>query len=119
MRVEARVPGDPPAPPGYELRPPAGLAEVRNSTEDIELFTLLTRVVARGAFPEGGDRLAAGADQLAAPSGARGGRLPARQGRPRMPVAAVKADHHTTTRISTFRGPIQSPIQPPGISKRA
>ncbi|MFM8271598.1 MAG: hypothetical protein ACKODX_04605, partial [Gemmata sp.] len=59
------VPGDPPAPPGYELRPPAGLAEVRNSTEDIELFTLLTRVVARGAFPEGGDRLAAGADQLA------------------------------------------------------
>src|SRR2546428_9639025 len=35
------------------------------------------------------------------------------------PVAAVKNDHQTTTRIKTFRGPIQSPSQPPGISKSA
>src|SRR5438045_1642285 len=32
------------------------------------------------------------------------------------PVAAVNADHHNTIRVSTRRGPIQSPIQPPGIS---
>src|SRR6266853_6088691 len=32
------------------------------------------------------------------------------------PVAAVKNDHHITTRISTLRGPILSPSQPPGIS---
>src|SRR5262249_31488756 len=35
------------------------------------------------------------------------------------PVAAVKSDHMTTTRINTLRGPIQSPSQPPGISKSA
>src|SRR5436190_4329581 len=35
------------------------------------------------------------------------------------PVAAVKTDHMITTRISTLRGPIQSPSQPPGISKSA
>ena len=35
------------------------------------------------------------------------------------PVAAVNTDHMATTRISTFRGPIQSPSQPPGISKTA
>src|SRR5512145_2277342 len=29
------------------------------------------------------------------------------------PVAAVKNDHITTTRMRTFRGPIQSPSQPP------
>src|SRR5688572_8805992 len=34
------------------------------------------------------------------------------------PVAAVNTDHIITTRISTFRGPIQSPSQPPGISNR-
>src|SRR5207249_9516678 len=33
------------------------------------------------------------------------------------PVAAVKQDHITTTRMRTLRGPIQSPSQPPGISK--
>src|ERR1041385_8171074 len=35
------------------------------------------------------------------------------------PVAAVKADHMSTTRISTLRGPMRSPSQPPGISKSA
>src|SRR6185436_17590234 len=35
------------------------------------------------------------------------------------PVAAVNNDHITTTPISTFRGPIKSPSQPPGISKIA
>src|ERR1051325_10476401 len=35
------------------------------------------------------------------------------------PVAAVKADHITTTRISTLRGPSTSPSQPPGISNSA
>src|SRR5438045_5827546 len=30
------------------------------------------------------------------------------------PVAAVKNDHHKTTRISTRRGPTLSPRQPPG-----
>src|SRR5437899_3327108 len=35
------------------------------------------------------------------------------------PVAAVKNDHHRTTRISTLRGPNLSPSHPPGISKSA
>ena len=35
------------------------------------------------------------------------------------PVAAVKKDHHSTIRISTRRGPMRSPSQPPGISKTA
>src|SRR6266851_2822181 len=35
------------------------------------------------------------------------------------PVAAVKNDHHTTTRVRTRRGPSRSPSQPPGISKSA
>src|SRR5678816_3413539 len=35
------------------------------------------------------------------------------------PVADVKSDHQTTTRINTLRGPILSPSQPPGISNSA
>ena len=35
------------------------------------------------------------------------------------PVAAVNMDHHSTMRISTLRGPIQSPRYPPGISNMA
>ena len=35
------------------------------------------------------------------------------------PVIAVKEDHQITTRRSTLRGPSQSPIHPPGISKSA
>ena len=35
------------------------------------------------------------------------------------PVATVKTDHIDTTRISTLRGPMRSPSQPPGISKSA
>ena len=35
------------------------------------------------------------------------------------PVAMVKSDHIITTRMSTLRGPILSPSQPPGISNNA
>ena len=35
------------------------------------------------------------------------------------PVAMVKIDHIVTTRISTLRGPMRSPSQPPGISNKA
>src|SRR5687768_7922262 len=35
------------------------------------------------------------------------------------PVAAVKKDHHKTTRTRTLRAPHLSPIQPVGISKSA
>ena len=35
------------------------------------------------------------------------------------PVAAVKNDHHSTTRRRTRRGPILSPSQPVGISNSA
>ncbi len=35
------------------------------------------------------------------------------------PVAAVKKLHHSTIRRITFRGPIQSPRNPPGISNSA
>src|SRR5262245_61262239 len=35
------------------------------------------------------------------------------------PVNAVNADHMMTTRMSTLRGPILSPSQPPGISNNA
>jgi len=35
------------------------------------------------------------------------------------PVATVKKLHQTTMRIRTLRAPIQSPIQPPGISNSA
>ncbi len=64
-------PGDPRPPQGYELLPPGKPGEVKNSTEDIQLFTLLTRVVARGAYPDGTDRLIDGPDQLAKHFGAR------------------------------------------------
>ncbi|HEY1191370.1 MAG TPA: hypothetical protein VGE74_27295, partial [Gemmata sp.] len=51
--------------PGGPAPPPARPGAVKNSTEDILLFTLLTRTVARGAYPDGADRVADGADQLA------------------------------------------------------
>ncbi len=35
------------------------------------------------------------------------------------PVAAVKNDHQMTIRISTRRGPMRSPSDPPGISNSA
>jgi len=35
------------------------------------------------------------------------------------PVAMVNTDHMATTRMSTLRGPILSPSQPPGISNSA
>jgi hypothetical protein len=54
------------APRGYELRPPAKPGDVKNSTEDIQLFTTITATLARGAFPDGAARVAEGADALAA-----------------------------------------------------
>src|SRR5688572_15180667 len=35
------------------------------------------------------------------------------------PVSAVKNDHHNTTLLNIFLGPILSPMIPVGISKRA
>ena len=35
------------------------------------------------------------------------------------PVTTVKADHHRTMRVRTFRGPRVSPSQPLGISNTA
>ena len=58
-------PGDPPAPRGYELVPPGKPGEVRSSTEDVQLFNTLIRVVARGAFADGTGRVADGPDALA------------------------------------------------------
>ncbi len=55
--------GEPRAPGGYELNPPQKTA-VKNSTEDIQLFTLMTAVLTRGAFPDGTDRVADGPDAL-------------------------------------------------------
>jgi hypothetical protein len=52
------------APRGYELRPPTRPSEVKNSTEDIQLFTALTAVLARGAFPDGSTRVIDGPDAL-------------------------------------------------------
>jgi hypothetical protein len=52
------------APRGYELRPPSKPTDVKNSTEDIQLFTLMTSVLARGAFPDGSDRVVDGPDAL-------------------------------------------------------
>lgn len=57
-------PGGAVAPPGYELPPPTQPGEVKNSTEDIQLFTLMCGVLVRAAFPEGSDRLIDGADTL-------------------------------------------------------
>ncbi|MBY0459864.1 MAG: hypothetical protein K2V38_21305, partial [Gemmataceae bacterium] len=58
--------GDPTPPAGYELRPPANPGEVRHTTEDIMLFTTMVRVLARGAYPDGGTgRVVPGADALA------------------------------------------------------
>jgi hypothetical protein len=53
-------------PHGYELYPPVKPGDVKNSTEDIRLFTTLTAVLARGAFPDGSDRVVPGPDELAA-----------------------------------------------------
>jgi hypothetical protein len=59
-------PGDHVPPRGYELHPPATPADVKNSTEDILLFTTLTAVLARAAFPDASGQLVAGADALTA-----------------------------------------------------
>jgi hypothetical protein len=57
-------PGDPAPPRGYELVPPAKPGEVKNSTEDIQLFNSLIRVVATSAFRDGSSELVSSADEL-------------------------------------------------------
>jgi hypothetical protein len=58
------TPGHGPTPPrGYELQAPAEGA-TRSSTEDIQLFTLLARVVATCAFPDGANELATRSNRL-------------------------------------------------------
>lgn len=59
-------PGAPAPPKGYELAPPTKPGDVKNSTEDIQLFSTMTRVLTRGAFPDGSGRLTDGPDALAA-----------------------------------------------------
>jgi hypothetical protein len=51
-------------PPGYDLLEPAE-GMVRSSTEDVRLFTLITRTVARAAFPDGAGGVAEGPDAVA------------------------------------------------------
>lgn len=59
------VPGTSPSPPrGYELEKPA-LGAVRSSTEDIQLFSKLARVVTAGIFPGGTTSIARFPDALA------------------------------------------------------
>jgi len=60
------MPGSGRTPPhDYELPPPEP-GGVRSSTEDIQLFTRLTHILAAGAFPEGGTEVAASPDEVAA-----------------------------------------------------
>ena len=56
--------GDHIPPRGYELHPPVKPSDVKNSTEDIQLFTILSAVLARGAFPDGTNRVIDGPDAL-------------------------------------------------------
>jgi hypothetical protein len=59
-------PNDPAPPRGYELPPPVKPTDVKSSTEDVLLFNTLVRVLARGAFPEGSNRIVDGPDTLTA-----------------------------------------------------
>jgi hypothetical protein len=59
------ISGTGPVPPvGYELTPPTP-GGVRSSTEDIRLFTRMTRVLAKAAFPEGETALVDNPDTIA------------------------------------------------------
>ena len=51
------VPGGPAPPRDYLLSPPEP-GGTRSSTEDIQHFTRLTRIVAAGLFPDGGKEIA-------------------------------------------------------------
>jgi hypothetical protein len=54
------------APPaGYELTPPRP-GEVRSTTDDLQHYNRLVRVVAKAAFPDGSGALASSADAVAA-----------------------------------------------------
>ncbi len=50
-------------PPDYELTQPAP-GEVRSSTEDIRLFTRVTRVLAQALFPNGSNHVVTNADEF-------------------------------------------------------
>ncbi|AWM36117.1 hypothetical protein GobsT_61160 [Gemmata obscuriglobus] len=58
-------PGGPAPPAGYELTPPPRPGVGKHTTEDIRLFSVLIRVFAAGAYPDGAGRIVDGADQLA------------------------------------------------------
>jgi hypothetical protein len=58
-------PGEPPPPRGYELPPPTRPGDVKNTTEDIQLFSNVTRVLSRCAFADGTGRLTDSTDELA------------------------------------------------------
>lgn len=57
------VPGSRPPPKDYDLSPPEP-GGVRSSTEDIQHFTRMTRIVASGLFPNGGNEIARTPDAL-------------------------------------------------------
>ncbi len=59
-------PGGTEPPHGYELHPPAKPGDVKNSTEEIQLFTTITAVLARGAFPDDANAVVTGPDALTA-----------------------------------------------------
>jgi hypothetical protein len=59
-------PSDGNPPRGYELSPPGRPGDVKSSTEDIQLFTTMIRVLARGSFPDGRNQLTDGPDALVA-----------------------------------------------------
>jgi hypothetical protein len=56
--------GDIVPPHGYELPPPSKPGDVKSSTEDIQLFTIMTAVLTSGAFPDGSSRIVEGPDAL-------------------------------------------------------
>src|SRR5262249_25159794 len=51
-------------PRGYELKPPAKPGDVRSSTEDVQLFTIMAAVLTRGAVSDGSTRIVEGPDVL-------------------------------------------------------
>jgi hypothetical protein len=58
------VPGRGTPPPGYELTPPRP-GEVRSTTEDLQHYHRLVRVVAAAAFPDSSAAIASSSDALA------------------------------------------------------
>jgi hypothetical protein len=57
--------GEQTPPRGYELHPPPKPGDVKTSTEDIQLFSLITTILTRGAFLDGSNRIVNGPNALA------------------------------------------------------